>query len=478
MGCVMNVVILAAGQGKRMHSALPKVLHPVAGQAMLARVVSTARRLCAALASGIPDASAHPDAAGSHSAARIIIVHGHGGEQVRAALDAPDLHWVEQNPQQGTGHAVCQALPLLDAAQPTLVLYGDVPLTRVATLQRLVEEATGTLGVLTVSLPEPRGYGRIVREAGRVLRIVEERDASEAEREITEVNTGILVAPTPALARWLAALRNDNAQGEYYLTDIIAMAVADGFTVATAQPSDTWEAAGVNSRAQLAQLERIAQRDIADALLEQGTTLSDPARIDVRGELVCGRDVSIDVNCVFEGVVRLADDVVVGAHCVLRNVEVGAGTRIEPFSHLDDAVVGEACRIGPYARLRPGTVLDREVHVGNFVEVKASRVGAGSKANHLAYVGDASVGARVNIGAGTITCNYDGVNKHRTEIEDDAFIGSDTQLVAPVRVGRGATIGAGTTVTRDAPPDQLTVSRARQITIPGWKRPVKTPKKG
>jgi bifunctional UDP-N-acetylglucosamine pyrophosphorylase/glucosamine-1-phosphate N-acetyltransferase len=405
-------------------------------------------------------------------------VHGHGGEQVRAALDAPDLHWVEQNPQQGTGHAVRQAVPLLDTAQPTLVLYGDVPLTRVATLQRLVAQAAGTLGVLTVSLHQPRGYGRIVRQAGRVVRIVEERDASEAEREITEVNTGILVAPTPALVRWLSALRNDNAQGEYYLTDIIAMAVADGLMVATAQPGDVWEASGVNSRAQLAELERIAQREIADALLEQGTTLADPARIDVRGELLCGRDVSIDVNCVFEGIVRLADNVVVGAHCVLRNVVVGAGSRIEPFSHLDDAVVGDNCRIGPYARLRPGTVLERDVHVGNFVEVKASLVGAGSKANHLAYVGDASVGARVNIGAGTITCNYDGVNKHRTVIEDDAFIGSDTQLVAPVRVGRGATIGAGTTVTRDAPPDQLTVSRARQTTIPGWKRPVKTPKKG
>ncbi len=466
MGLPMNVVILAAGQGKRMHSALPKVLHPVAGQPMLGRVIETARRLVAGGSAGSPDA------------ARIIIVHGHGGEQVRAALEAPDLHWVEQNPQRGTGHALQQAVPLLELAQPTLVLYGDVPLTRVETLQGLVAQAVGTLAVLTVTLADPRGYGRIVREAGRVKRIVEERDASQAERAITEVNTGILVAPTASLVRWLRDLRNDNAQGEYYLTDVIAMAVAEGLVVATCQPRDAWETAGVNSRAQLAELERIAQRVTADALLEQGVTLADPARFDVRGELVCGRDVSIDVNCVFEGVVRLADNVVVGAHCVLRNVQVGAGSRIEPFSHLDDAVVGEACRIGPYARLRPGTVLDRDVHVGNFVEVKASRVGAGSKANHLAYVGDSIVGARVNIGAGTITCNYDGVNKHRTVIEDDAFIGSDTQLVAPVRVGRGATIGAGTTLTRDAPPDQLTVSRARQTTIPGWKRPAKTPKKG
>jgi bifunctional UDP-N-acetylglucosamine pyrophosphorylase/glucosamine-1-phosphate N-acetyltransferase len=452
----MNVVILAAGQGKRMHSALPKVLHPVAGSPMLARVIATARAL---------------------APTRIIVVYGHGGEQVRAALPDADLHWVEQNPPKGTGHAVQQAVPLLDPSVPTLVLYGDVPLTRVETLQALRQAADATLGVLTVDLPEPRGYGRMVREAGRVVRIVEERDATAAERAITEVNTGILVAPTVRLIDWLSRLRNDNAQGEYYLTDIIAMAVAEGLVVATAQPAHAWEAEGVNSKTQLAQLERIAQRVIADRLLEQGVTLADPGRLDVRGELVCGRDVSIDINCLFEGKVSLGEGVVVGAHCVLRNVSVGAGTCIEPFSHLDGATVGEAARIGPYARLRPGAQLARDVHIGNFVEVKAADIGEGSKANHLAYVGDATVGARVNIGAGTITCNYDGVNKHRTVIEDDAFIGSDTQLVAPVRVGRGATLGAGTTLTRDAPPDQLTVSRAKQLTVPGWKRPVKTPKK-
>ena len=449
----MNILILAAGQGKRMHSALPKVLHPVAGQPMLARVIASARAL---------------------DPTRIIVVVGHGADAVRNRLDATDLRWVTQSPQLGTGHAVQQAVPELEPSVPTLILYGDVPLTRVSTLQGLCAAAMGTLGVLTVTLPDPHGYGRIVRENDQVVRIVEERDASNGERAIREVNTGILVAPTPALIGWLARLRNDNAQGEYYLTDVIAMAVADGLQVATYQPADLWETSGVNSKRQLAELERIAQREAAGVLLDQGVSLIDPARIDIRGSLTCGRDVTIDINCLFEGAVVLGDQVSVGANCVLRNVRVGAGTRIEPFSHLDDAVVGEACRIGPYARLRPGTALARDVHLGNFVEVKASLVGAGSKANHLAYVGDATVGARVNIGAGTITCNYDGVNKHRTVIEDDAFIGSDSQLVAPVRVGRGATLGAGTTLTRDAPPDQLTVSRSKQMSVAAWKRPTKT----
>ena len=449
----MNILILAAGQGTRMHSALPKVLHPVAGQPMLARVIASARAL---------------------DPTRIIVVVGHGADAVRNRLDATDLRWVTQSPQLGTGHAVQQAVPELEPSVPTLILYGDVPLTRVSTLQGLCAAAMGTLGVLTVTLPDPHGYGRIVRENDQVVRIVEERDASNGERAIREVNTGILVAPTPALIGWLARLRNDNAQGEYYLTDVIAMAVADGLQVATHQPADLWETSGVNSKRQLAELERIAQREAAGVLLDQGVSLIDPARIDIRGSLTCGRDVTIDINCLFEGAVVLGDQVSVGANCELRNERVGAGTRIEPFSHLDDAVVGEACRIGPYARLRPGTALARDVHIGNFVEVKASLVGAGSKANHLAYVGDATVGARVNIGAGTITCNYDGVNKHRTVIEDDAFIGSDSQLVAPVRVGRGATLGAGTTLTRDAPPDQLTVSRSKQMSVAAWKRPTKT----
>ncbi len=436
----MNVVILAAGKGKRMYSDLPKVLHPLAGKALLAHVIDTSRQL---------------------GAARICVVYGHGGEQVRETLDAPDLSWARQEPQLGTGHAVLQAMPALaGTTASTLVLYGDVPLTRAATLQRLIDAAGGdALGLLTAHLDNPHGYGRIVRVDGQVVRIVEEKDADDAERAIHEINTGILVAPTAALARWLPTLGNRNAQGEYYLTDIVALAVAEGMPVVTAHPDASWETEGVNSKVQLAQLERVFQRNLAEQLLEQGVTLADPSRIDVRGELVCGRDVSIDVNCVFEGRVVLGDGVRIKANCVL-----------------EDAVVGAGSIVGPFARLRPGTELGREVHIGNFVEVKNSSIADRSKANHLAYVGDATIGSRVNVGAGTITCNYDGANKFRTVIEDDVFIGSDTQLVAPVTVGRGATLGAGTTLTRDAPPDQLTVSRARQMSIPGWKRPVKKKK--
>ena len=454
----MNVVILAAGKGKRMHSDLPKVLHPLAGRPLLAHVIESAREL---------------------GAENICVVHGHGGEQVRAALDAPDLAWALQEPQLGTGHAVMQALPHLDiAVSPaptfTLVLYGDVPLTRAATLRRLVAAAgSDKLALLTAYLDNPLGYGRIVRVDGRVVRIVEEKDADDAERAIREINTGILVAPTAALARWLPTLGNRNAQGEYYLTDIVAMAVSEGMPVATAHPDAAWETEGVNSKLQLAALERVHQRNVAEALMTAGVTLADPARIDVRGELLCGRDVAIDVNCVFEGRVELADGVSVAANCVLKNCRIGGGAKIAPFCHIEDAVVGEQSIIGPYARLRPGAELGRDVHVGNFVEVKNSTIADHSKANHLAYIGDATIGSRVNVGAGTITCNYDGANKFRTVIEDDAFIGSDTQLVAPVTVGRGATLGAGTTLTRDAPPDQLTVSRAKQMSIPGWKRPMK-----
>ena len=435
----MNIVILAAGQGKRMHSDRPKVLHPLAGRPMLGHVLDTARKL---------------------AADRICVVHGHGGEQVREALDAGDLTWARQEPQLGTGHAVLQALPHLDPAATTLVLYGDVPLIRAETLARLLKVSRGdTLALLTVHLDNPRGYGRIVRADGRVVRIVEEKDADDAERAIDEVNTGILAAPTAALARWLPGLGNRNAQGEYYLTDIVALAVAEGMAVEAVQPAHGWEVEGVNSKTQLAALERIHQRNIAESLMEQGVGLADPARIDVRGELVCGRDVFIDVNCVFEGKVTLGD-----------------GARIQPNCVLQDAVVGPGCIIGPFARLRPGTVLGEDVHIGNFVEVKNSSVADHSKANHLAYIGDATIGSRVNVGAGTITCNYDGANKFRTVIEDDVFIGSDTQLVAPVTVGRGATLGAGTTLTRDAPSGQLTISRSRQTTVPGWTRPVKKKK--
>ncbi|MDR1934616.1 MAG: bifunctional UDP-N-acetylglucosamine diphosphorylase/glucosamine-1-phosphate N-acetyltransferase GlmU [Candidatus Accumulibacter sp.] len=449
----MNIVILAAGQGKRMYSDRPKVLHSLAGKALAAHVVDTARAL---------------------SPRRLCIVYGHGGDAVRAALDAPDLSWVLQEPQLGTGHAVRQALPFLDGQGTTLVLYGDVPLIRVETLQRLIHAATGGVAVLTVELADAQGYGRIVRDsAGSIARIVEQKDASAEERSIREINTGIMALPTERLGEWLGRLSSDNAQREYYLTDVVGMAVEAGLPVRAARPEHEWEVLGVNSQAQLAELERIAQRALAEKLMEQGVRLADPARIDVRGELRCGRDVAIDVNCVFEGRVVLDDAVEIGPNCILKDARIGAGTRLAAFTHIEDAAVGVGGRIGPFARLRPGAELAEDVHVGNFVEIKKSTIAAHSKANHLAYIGDATIGRRVNIGAGTITCNYDGANKHRTVIEDDAFIGSDTQLVAPVTVGRGATLGAGTTLTKDAPPDSLTVSRVKQASIPGWKRPVK-----
>jgi bifunctional UDP-N-acetylglucosamine pyrophosphorylase/glucosamine-1-phosphate N-acetyltransferase len=454
----MNIVILAAGMGKRMQSALPKVLHPLAGKPLLSHVIDTARAL-------LPSS--------------ICVIYGHGGDMVPQMLQSDNLAFARQEPQLGTGHAVMQALPQLRDDVPTLILYGDVPLTRVGSLQRLLDTAGGDkLSILTVDMDDPTGYGRIVREGegDRIVRIVEQKDATPAERAITEVNTGIMVAPTARLRTWLASLSNDNAQGEYYLTDIVARAVADDVAVVSAQPDALWETLGVNSKVQLAELERIHQRNLAYQLLEQGVTLADPARIDIRGSLVCGRDVTIDVGCVFEGDVTLADGVTVGANCVLRNARIAEGAAIKPFCHIEDAVVGAKSMIGPYARLRPGTELAEDVHIGNFVEVKNSQIAAHSKANHLAYVGDSTVGSRVNIGAGTITCNYDGVNKFRTVIEDDVFIGSDTQLVAPVTVGRGATLGAGTTLTGNAPAGKLTVSRARQTTIDGWKRPTKQPK--
>jgi bifunctional UDP-N-acetylglucosamine pyrophosphorylase/glucosamine-1-phosphate N-acetyltransferase len=458
----MNVVILAAGMGKRMQSALPKVLHPLAGQPLLRHVIDTARSL---------------------QPKKLCVIYGHGGAAVPSAVqawgseDQVAIDTALQQPQLGTGHAVIQTLPHIDRQAPTLVLYGDVPLTTAASLQRLIEAAgDDKLAILTVVQNNPFGLGRIVREDGKIVRIVEEKDANEAERAIKEINSGIMVIPTRYLDGWLNSLQNNNAQGEYYLTDIVAQAVAAGVPVVSAQPSAEWEVAGVNSKVQLAELERRHQLNIANALLEKGVTLFDPARIDVRGELVCGRDVTIDVGCVFEGRVELADGVTVGAHSVLVDTIVGAGAHIKPFCHLEDATVGAASQIGPYARLRPGTTLGDDVHIGNFVEVKNSTIAAHSKANHLSYVGDADVGSRVNIGAGTITCNYDGANKFRTTIEDEAFIGSDSQLVAPVTVGKGATLGAGTTLTRDAPAGKLTVSRARQMTIDGWQRPVKIKK--
>lgn len=455
---MLNIVILAAGLGKRMQSDLPKVLHPLAGKPMLAHVLDNARKL-------------NPD--------RIVVVVGHGADRVKAAFaNQPDLQFALQVPQHGTGHAVQQAAALLlegDTKQDaTLVLYGDVPLVQAETLQRLLDARNQGMAVLTETLPDPTGYGRIVRnDKGEVVRIVEHKDASTVEHGINEVNTGILVAPTGKLKDWLSRINNDNAQGEYYLTDTVGLSVQDGLPVHAAQPSASWETLGVNSRVQQAQLERNWQNEQARRLLEQGVTLADPARFDLRGTLVCGRDVFIDVGCVFEGRVELADGVRIGPHCVVKDAVIGAGTQVDAFSHIQEATIADDARIGPYARLRPGADIGSQAHVGNFVEIKKSTLGQGSKANHLAYIGDTQVGARVNIGAGTITCNYDGVNKHQTIIEDDVFIGSDTQLVAPVKVGRGATLGAGTTLTKDAPAGQLTISRSQQKTIEGWVRPVK-----
>jgi bifunctional UDP-N-acetylglucosamine pyrophosphorylase / glucosamine-1-phosphate N-acetyltransferase len=453
----MNVVILAAGQGKRMRSALPKVLHPLGGLPMLAHVIAQARAL---------------------NAARIVVVYGHGGEAVPEAfadeVKAGGLVFARQKDQLGTAHAVQQAMPHIDRAQPVLILYGDVPLTRVATLERMRLTDPRQVKLLTVEIADPTGYGRILRNSkGAVTGVVEHRDADERQRTIREVNTGILCVPGALLGPWLADIDNDNAQGEYYLPDVIKLAVADKVPVLTERPDEIWETLGVNSKAQLAQLERVYQFERARVLLEDGVTLADPSRFDVRGQLVCGVDVSIDVGCVFEGTVRLADGVSIGAHCVIRDATIGAGTRVEPFCHIDGASVGRHARIGPYARLRPDAALADEVHIGNFVEVKASTFGVRSKANHLAYVGDSVVGRDVNIGAGTITCNYDGANKHRTTIEDNVHIGSDVQLVAPVKIGKGATVGAGTTVWQDVPPGGLVINPKQQERRAGWQRPKK-----
>ncbi|HEY5896517.1 MAG TPA: bifunctional UDP-N-acetylglucosamine diphosphorylase/glucosamine-1-phosphate N-acetyltransferase GlmU [Burkholderiales bacterium] len=452
----LDVIVLAAGLGKRMRSGLPKVLHPLAGRPLLAHVLDAARAV---------------------NPRRVIVVHGHGAEAVRAAFDGNGVQWVLQGEQLGTGHAVQQALPLLAMDGDALILYGDVPLVRPTTLQRLVEAAKGGMAVMTADLEDPRGYGRIIRNAaGSIERIVEDKDATAAQRAVREINAGLMALGTARLAAWLARLRNDNAQKEYYLTDVVTMAVNEKVAVNAVKVEDASEVAGVNSKRELAALERIFQRRQADALLDHGVGLADPARIDVRGSLECGRDVAIDVNCVFEGRVVLGEGVRVGPNCVLRNVTVGDHTEVHAFSHLEDSQIGLRCRIGPYARLRPGSSLADEVHIGNFVEVKASRLGVAAKANHLSYIGDSEVGARVNVGAGTITCNYDGAAKHRTVIEDDCFIGSDATLVAPVRIARGSYIGAGSTISKDTPAGQLTVARARQVSIPGWKPPKKKEK--
>ncbi len=452
----LGVVILAAGQGTRMRSKLPKVLHKLAGRSLLGRVIDTAKRL---------------------DPACIVVVHGHGGETVRQAFaDDATLTWVEQAKQLGTGHAVRQAMPALTGMDRVLVLYGDVPLVSEETLARLIEARDDSaLALLTVDLEDPHGYGRIVRDDNDdVMAIVEQKDANPLQLSIREINTGILIASFGPLKGWLEQLGNDNAQGEYYLTDIVELAVRTGVHVHAAQPEDPLEVMGVNDRVQLAELERHHQRIKAERLMRAGVTLRDPARFDVRGELSCGVDVEIDVNVLCEGRVELGDGVRIGANCVIRDSRIGDGVEILPNSIIEGAEIGAESRIGPFARLRPEARLADHVHVGNFVEIKKSDVASASKINHLSYIGDTTIGTRVNIGAGTITCNYDGANKHRTEIGDDVFVGSDTQLVAPVKVGNGATIGAGSTITRDTPADALTLCRAtEQRTVKGWKRPVK-----
>ncbi|KAA0010706.1 UDP-N-acetylglucosamine diphosphorylase/glucosamine-1-phosphate N-acetyltransferase [Billgrantia pellis] len=449
----LDVVILAAGQGTRMRSTLPKVLHRLAGKPMVRHVLDTARQL---------------------EADRLHVVVGHGAERVRQALDDTPARFALQAEQKGTGHAVAQALEGLGDGK-VLVLYGDVPLIRrdtLATLLSRVDEAC--MGLLTVTLDDPTGYGRIVRNAaGEAVAIVEQKDASESELAIRECNTGIMAMTAQQLRRWLPRLSADNAQGEYYLTDVIAMAAAEGVDIATAQPADPLEVEGVNNRQQMARLERAYQARIAEALMREGVALLDPARLDVRGRLTCSHDVDIDVGCVFEGEVELGEGVRIGPHCVIRDSRIGAETVIEAHSVIEGAVAAGLNRIGPFARLRPGTRLAPGARVGNFVETKNAEVGEGSKINHLSYVGDARLGRDVNVGAGTITCNYDGANKHRTDIGDGAFIGSNTALVAPVSVGRGATVGAGSTISKDVADNALAVSRGRQVSKPDWARPAK-----
>jgi bifunctional UDP-N-acetylglucosamine pyrophosphorylase / glucosamine-1-phosphate N-acetyltransferase len=450
----LSVIVLAAGQGSRMKSRLPKVLHHIAGKPLLEHVISDAVGL---------------------GAADIHVVYGHGGEQVQQAMSSYDVSWAEQAEQLGTGHAVAQALPPIPGDHLVLLLYGDVPLITVKTLRGLIAACEGgALGLLTAILDDPSGYGRIVRDSNnQVQSIVEQKDASESQLAITEINTGMLAVNASKLKKWIAQLDNNNAQGEFYLTDIIAFAVADGVAINTASPSEICEIEGVNNKRQLAELERSFQLRQARQLMEAGLTLRDPNRFDLRGELVIGSDVEIDINVIIEGRVELADNVVVGPNCVLKNVSIGSGTQLLANCVLEDSELGEHCDIGPFARIRPQTQLANRVKVGNFVEIKKSTIAEGSKVNHLSYVGDTTMGSNVNIGAGTITCNYDGANKHQTIIGDNVFIGSDTQLVAPVTIADGATIGAGSTITRDATAGSLTLSRAKQILIDGWQRPVK-----
>jgi bifunctional UDP-N-acetylglucosamine pyrophosphorylase / glucosamine-1-phosphate N-acetyltransferase len=452
----ISVVILAAGQGTRMRSTLPKVLQPLAGRPLLRHVIQCAKAI------GAKD---------------ICVVYGHGGEAVKSAVPGNGIRWTLQPEQLGTGHAAQQAMPATPEAHKVLILFGDVPLLRPSTLKRLLDSCEGDeVAVLTVDMQEPFGYGRIVRKDGHVIRNVEQKDATAAEQLISEINSGVLCAPAARLKTWLGRLRNDNAQGEYYLTDVIEMAVADGVVVHGVKADDWKEVMGINDRKQLAEAERTLQQRLVEELMVQGVSFADPGRVDIRGNLTCGTDVFIDVNAVFEGDVVLGDNVTIESSNVIRNSVVGPGTVVHPHCHIDGTCTGANCEIGPFARLRPGAELASDVKVGNFVEVKKSTIASGSKVNHLSYIGDTTIGTNVNVGAGTITCNYDGAAKHRTVIGDGAFIGSGVELVAPVDIGAGATIGAGSTISKPAPADTLTVARARQVTIPDWQRPGKVKK--
>ena len=463
----LNIVIMAAGKGTRMKSASPKVLHRLAGTSLLQHVLNAA-------------AQVGDGAADRTTSNRTVVITGHGADAVEAACANSGAVFARQMPQLGTGHAIQQAVPqLADDNSITLILNGDVPLIRAQTASALVRASGGTrLALLTIELPDATGYGRIVREGNAVQAIVEHKDANAQQRAIREVYTGIMAAPTALLKRWVMALKNDNVQKEYYLTDIVALALADGVQVVTAAAASDTEVLGVNSPLQLADLERRFQHMQADTLMQAGVRLADPARFDQRGTLTCGHDVEIDINCIFEGTVHLEDGARIGAHCVIRDAHIGAGAVVHPYTHITGARVGPGALIGPFARLRPGTELGAEVHIGNFVEVKNSTLATGAKANHLAYLGDATVGERVNFGAGSITANYDGAQKHRTVIGNDVHVGSNCVLVAPVTLGDGATIGGGSTISKDAPAGQLTVARAKQATLAGWQRPKKAAKKG